>query len=120
TRSRIVEDKGKFYCPVLASLITAGGRLLLGALEREVKIAGGTYLFCDTDSMAFVSAKKERAVRLSDPEAIERRSVAATSLPTAGEIVANFGSLNPYSFPGSILKVEKYSLDRQLHGFGIS
>src|SRR4029077_19878955 len=106
TRSRIVEDKGKFYCPVLASLITAGGRLLLGALEREVKIAGGTYLFCDTDSMAFVSARKERTVRLSDPEASERRSVAAISWTTVAGIVAKFESLNPYSFPGSLLKVE--------------
>ena len=120
TRSRIIEDKGKFYCPVLASLITAGGRLLLGALEQEVKIAGGTYLFCDTDSMAFVSAKKERTVRLSDPEASERRSVNAISWATVAEIVAKFESLNPYNFPGSILKVEKDSLDRQLYGFGIS
>lgn len=120
TKSKVIEDKGKFYCPVLASLITAGGRLLLGALEREVKIAGGSYLFCDTDSLAMVSAKKERTVRLSDSESSEQRTVTAISWATAAKIIAKFESLNPYSFPGSILKVEKDSLTKQLYGFGIS
>jgi DNA polymerase elongation subunit (family B) len=57
TKSKVVEDKGKFYCPVISSLITAGGRLLLAILEGEVREAGGTYLLCDTDSMSFVAAK---------------------------------------------------------------
>jgi len=120
TRTQIIEDKGKFYCPILAALITAGGRLLLGALEREVRRAGGNHLFCDTDSMAIVSAEKQRAVRLTDPEANEQQYVTAISWATVAKIVAKFEVLNPYSFPGSILKVEKDSLDRQLYGFAIS
>lgn len=120
TPSTIVEDKGKFYCPVISSLITAAGRLLLGILEREVRNRGGTYLFCDTDSMAMVAAKESRFVRLTEPEAEKQQKVKALSHKEAEKIVAKFKRLNPYNFEGSILKVEKDSLRRQLYGFGIS
>lgn len=120
TQSKIVEDKGKFYCPVIASLITAGGRLLLGILEREVREAGGTYLFCDTDSMAIVARKKAGLVRLSEPEAEKQQKINALSWDEVKKIIAKFERLNPYSFEGSILKEEKDSLKRQLYGFGIS
>ncbi|MGC2330260.1 MAG: hypothetical protein WA581_02305, partial [Candidatus Acidiferrales bacterium] len=119
-KSTIVEDKGKFYCPVISSLITAGGRLLLGILEHEVREAGGTYLFCDTDSMAIVATRKSRWVRLTDPEAEKQERVRALWWAEAKKIIAKFERLNPYSFGGSILKVEKDSLKRQLYGFGIS
>jgi len=120
TKSKIVEDKGDFYCPVISSLITAGGRLLLAILEREVRDAGGAYLFCDTDSMAVVAENRSRLVRLSDPEAEKQQKVKALSWLRVAKIIAKFERLNPYSFPGSILKVEKNSFERQLYGFGIS
>jgi len=120
TKSKIVEDKGKFYCPAIASLITAGGRLLLAILEREVTQAKGTYLFCDTDSMAIVASKKARSVRLSEPEAEAQQKAKALSFSKVKKIIAKFKRLNPYTFPGSILKVEMDSLKRQLYGFGIS
>ena len=50
TRSDVVEEFGKWFAPHIASLITSGGRLLLAMLERCISDAGGTYLFCDTDS----------------------------------------------------------------------
>lgn len=120
TKSKIVEDKGTFYCPVIASLITAGGRLLLAILEREVRKAGGTYLFCDTDSMAILAARKSRKVRLTDPENETQQVVAALSWNSVKKIVNKLKKLNPYGFPGSILKVEKDSLRRQLYGMGVS
>jgi hypothetical protein len=120
TNSKIVEDKGKFYCPVISSLIAAGGRLLLAILEREVRDAGGTYLFCDTDSMAIVAAKKSRLVRLTDSEANEQQRIKALSWRRVRTIIAKFKRLNPYGFSGSILKVENNSLKRQLYGFGVS
>jgi hypothetical protein len=120
TKSKVVEDKGKFYCPLIASWITAGGRLLLGILEREVRKARGTYLLCDTDSMAIVATKKDRSVRLSEPEAEKPQKVKALSWNEVKQIIAKFERLNPYSFRDSILKVEKDSLKRQLYGFGVS
>jgi hypothetical protein len=50
-----IEKTGPWYFPPLASLITAGGRLLLSMLEKSVTEAGGSYLFCDTDSLCIVS-----------------------------------------------------------------
>lgn len=120
TKSKIIEDQGTFYCPVIASLITAGGRLLLAILEREVKKAGGTYLFCDTDSMAIVAARKSRKVRLTEPEDATQQVVLALSWNRVKKIVNKLKKLNPYDFPGSILKVEKNSLTRQLYGMGVS
>jgi len=47
--SNVIENHGRWYFPPIASLITAGGRLLLAMLEKCVTDAGGSYLFCDTD-----------------------------------------------------------------------
>ena len=52
----VVERPGRWYFPPIAALITAGGRLLLAMLERCVSDAGGTYLFCDTDSLCVVAS----------------------------------------------------------------
>src|SRR6202044_3484839 len=49
-----VETAQEFCYPPVGSVITAGARLLLAVLERLVTDAGGTWLFCDTDSMAVV------------------------------------------------------------------
>jgi hypothetical protein len=54
----VVEQPGRWYCPPVASLITAGGRLLLAMLERRVRDIGGSHLFCDTDSMCIVAAER--------------------------------------------------------------
>ena len=62
-RTCTMEVPGPWYFPPVASLITAGGRLLLAMLERMVTDAGGTYLMCDTDSMAIVSSEKGEFVR---------------------------------------------------------
>src|SRR5215471_9206396 len=61
-RTCVMEVPGPWYFPV-ASLITSGGRLLLAMLERMVTDVGGTYLMCDTDSMAIVSSEQGGLVR---------------------------------------------------------
>ena len=59
----MVEEPGKWFAPHIGSLITAGGRLLLAMLEKCIADAGGTFLFCDTDSAAIVSAEHRTANR---------------------------------------------------------
>jgi hypothetical protein len=49
------ERPGAFANPILASLITGGARLMLAMLECEVNRRGGTFAFCDTDSLAIPS-----------------------------------------------------------------
>ena len=90
------ERPGAFANPIIATLVTGGARLMLALLESEVAKRGGTYAFCDTDSLA---------VNCGDrcPEGIP-------SLPESAiaEIVAQFDALNPYDreIVPHLLKVE--------------
>jgi hypothetical protein len=68
TISDVVEKPGDWFAPHIASLITSGGRLLLGMLEKCIADAGGTYLFCDTDSAAIVSAEHRQQIVMPDGE----------------------------------------------------
>ena len=124
TTSDVVEEPGNWFAPHIASLITSGGRLLLAMLERCIVDAGGTFLFCDTDSAAIVSAKHRQKVAMPD----EATPITALSWDEVQNIVDRFESLNPYDrklVPGSILKIHKLNWDtekqrRQLFGFGIA
>ena len=78
------EDPGEYAFPPMAGAITGGARLMLALLERAVTDKGGTYAFCDTDSMAIVATHGRRPRRLprrrrpgqrpaSDPSAVRDR-----------------------------------------------
>lgn len=131
-RTCIVEPPGPWYFPPVSALITAGGRLLLAMLERMVTDAGGSYLMCDTDSMAIVASERVGLVPCkggphSMPDGTD--AIKALSWKQTREIVDKFTTLNPYDpaiVPGSILNmVEDINLDsagsrRQLYGYGVS
>jgi hypothetical protein len=124
TTSDVVEVPGKWFAPHIASLITSGGRLLLAMLERCITDAGGSYLFCDTDSAAIVSTKDGQ--QISMPDGAE--PITALSWAEVQRIADRFESLNPYNrklVSGSILKVHKLNRDRngqlrQLYGYSIA
>jgi hypothetical protein len=131
TTSEFVERPGPWYCPVLASLITAGGRLLLGTLERLVTDAGGSYLMCDTDSMAIVGSEQGGLVPCSGgrqrlPDG--REAVKALSWGEIRRIVKRLDSLNPYDrrlVREPLLKIEDVNFDsagdqRELSGYAIA
>ena len=128
-----IEKTGAWYFPPLASLITAGGRLLLSMLEVTVTEAGGSYLFCDTDSLCIVSNEHGGLVpcpggshKLSDSS----EAVKALSWHEVDEIAAKFNRLNPYnkSLVPEILKIEDVDFvdsdprkpRRQVFGYAIS
>jgi hypothetical protein len=116
----VIEKPGHWYCPPVASLITSGGRLLLAMLEASVRKAGGTYLFCDTDSLCIVASKDGGPLKI--PGAMGERVLPWDEVDT---IVNRFESLNPYDLPGSILKVHKLNRNkkgerRQLYGYSIA
>jgi hypothetical protein len=129
----VVEKAGHWYFPLLASLITAGGRLLLAMLEKSAIEAGGSYLFCDTDSLCIVSNEHGGLVpcpggpyKLHDG----REAVKALSWMQVEEIASRFNALNPYnrSLVRDILKIEDVNFvdsdprkpRRQLFGYAIS
>ncbi len=122
TTSDVVEDPGNWFAPHIASLITSGGRLLLGMLEKCINDAGGTFLFCDTDSAAIVSSKHKQRIPMPD----SAEPIRALSWAEVQKIVDRFETLNPYDrnlVPGSILKVHKLNWDhdkKRRHLFGYS
>ena len=89
--SAVIERQGKWLAPYLASLITSAGRLLLAMLEAEVIRAGGTYLYCDTDSLAIVASEESGPLRI--PGAEDKRIL---TLNEVDQIRAKFQVLNPY------------------------
>jgi hypothetical protein len=124
--SDVVEKEGKWFFPPLASLITSAGRLLLAMTEACVSEKKGTYLFCDTDSLAIVSSEKGGKLDVSGSE--DRRILAWEE---TREIAQRFSSLNPYdqkAVKGSILNLVKANFvdsdskkpQRQLYGYSIA
>jgi hypothetical protein len=124
TTSDVLEEPGKWFAPHIASLITSGGRLLLGMLEKCIADAGGAFLFCDTDSAAIVSAKHRQRIAMPNGA----KPITALSWAAVQRIVDRFKPLNPYDrklVPGSILKIHKLNRDhnkrrRQLFGYSIA
>ncbi len=49
------EQPGRYYHPLLATLITGAARLMLALTERLAFEHGLNWAFCDTDSMAFAN-----------------------------------------------------------------
>jgi hypothetical protein len=89
--SRVIETRGKWFAPYLATLITSAGRLLLAMLEVEVARLGGTYLYCDTDSLAIVASKTGGPLCI--PGAEGKRILTTDEVEA---ITTKFQALNPY------------------------
>ena len=53
-----IKEPGKFFHPLLATLITGAARLMLAIAESLCLAKGLDWAFCDTDSMAI--AKPDR------------------------------------------------------------
>jgi len=118
-----VEQPGSFYFPLIGSLITSGGRLLLAMIERCVRDAGGTYLCCDTDALTIVANKRGGIIKMPDGappiNALSWKQV---------ELIANrFDSLSPYNrkIVPHLLRLtdenyNKRGAQRQLFGYSIA
>ncbi len=108
------EQPGRFYHPLLGTLITGAARLMLALTERLAIDNGLNWAFCDTDSMAFANTAK------LDFDEFARR---------VRDVRSWFQRLNPYERDEankqvSILEMEKenFSEDRPkpLYCFAIS
>jgi len=84
--------------PPIASLITAGGRLLLAMLEQSVAVRGGSFLFCDTDSLCIVAGQSRQWLPCPggpvSHDGVE--GIVVQSHRDIVDIVRQFGRLNPY------------------------
>ena len=101
------ERPGAFANPIIASLVTGGARLMLALLEYEVTRRGGTFAFCDTDSLAITcKTRGSKGVPGLEPHEIDT-------------IVARFDALNPYANVRHLLKPE-YPEAPDLRCFAVS
>ena len=122
----VIEKAGPWFFPPLASMITSAGRLLLAMTEECVNRKKGTYLFCDTDSLAIVSSKNGGSLNIAGSEGRRILPWAETQ-----KIADKFTSLNPYdriAVKGSILNLvdanytdsDPAKPQRQLYGYSIA
>lgn len=85
------EKPGEYFHPLLGSLITGAARLMLAITESLIAEKKLEWTFCDTDSMAIA-----RPHGMAGDEFRNR----------VEDITDWFAALNPYDFPGSVLKIE--------------
>jgi hypothetical protein len=126
------EQPGAFCFPPFAAVITGGARLLLAILERLVIDWGGTYLNCDTDSMAITATSDGGLVPCrGGSEKLEDGTDAIRALTYAqvDEIIDLIDRVHPYdrkAVPESLLEIERENHDpdtgrrRQLWGLATS
>jgi hypothetical protein len=101
-------------------------------LEQCVADAGGSYLFCDTDSMCMVAKKKGGLIRcVGGKDSLRgKEAIKALSINQVKSIAKQFNRLNPYdpSQVPNILKIEDINFvnsdsskpHRQLFGYAIA
>jgi hypothetical protein len=85
------EEPGKYFHPLLATLITGAARMMLAISETLVLQSGLDWAFCDTDSMAIA-----KPAEMDD----------TTFYSRAKTVCAWFEPLNPYEKKGSLFKIE--------------
>jgi len=98
------EKPGPYFHPLIGTMITGAARLMLTLAERKASENGLDWVFCDTDSLALAKPSE-----MSEAGFIDR----------VHETVDWFKKLNPYSFGGSILQIEKvnYKGEKKENGF---
>jgi hypothetical protein len=93
TSAMRTEEPGKYFHPLIATLITGAARLMLAIAERLAQDSGIIWAFCDTDSMALA---KPQDVKMSDTEFLKRAEKAREW----------FSPLNPYRGNEPLFKIE--------------
>ncbi|HUF97155.1 MAG TPA: hypothetical protein VMM60_03425 [Ilumatobacter sp.] len=131
TTTSTPEEPGEYCMPPIAACITGAARLMLALLENQVTKAGGSWMFCDTDSMAIVATRRGGPIACPTGPLQDRHddpTVRALSWKQVDTIVDRFCDLNPYNaeiVKGSILRLERQNYDtrgrrRELRCFAIS
>jgi hypothetical protein len=96
-KSEKFEEPGRYFHPLLGTLITGAARFMLALAERQVIDQGLDWAFCDTDSLA-----------VDNPENLPLEEFKEKALAVQDWFVA----LNPYGESKSILQLEKVNYPR--------
>lgn len=112
-----IEEPGTWFHPVIGTLVTGGGRLLLATAMALLDDQGGSYAFCDTDSLFVVANEHGKLIpcpggKYRTPTG--QAAIKAISWPEAHTIAERFTALDPYQRhggPQSILELEAENYD---------
>jgi hypothetical protein len=106
------EEPGSYCFPPIAACITGAARLMLSMLECCVTDHGGSWAFCDTDSMAIVADEASGTIACPGGEETglhAESSIRALSLDEVDAIRQRFNCLSPYDpeIVPDLLKLEE-------------
>ena len=112
TKVSAPEEPGEFCFPPIAAVITGAARLMLALAERAVTDAGGTWVFCDTDSLAIAATPTGALVQCGggNHQLLDGSpAVRALSYAQVDAIRDRFTALNPYdpTVVPEVLKLEQ-------------
>jgi hypothetical protein len=111
------EEPGQWFHPLIATLVAAGGRLLLATAMHLVEQAGGSWAFCDTDSLFIIATPSGDLIPCPGGHhqtITGQPAIKALTWERTSAIVERFSALDPYighGHPKSILKVEDENYD---------
>jgi hypothetical protein len=123
-----VELAGEFCYPPVGAVITGAARLMLAIVERLVTDMGGSWLFCDTDSMAIITTADGSLIPCNGGDHAMpdgTRAVKALSRAEVQSIRDTIDQLNPYDrgkMTDQLLKDETADANAndQVYGYAIS
>lgn len=104
-RAYTYDVPGRYFAGPIATLIPAGGRLLLAMCERLAHDKGLHYAFMDTDSICVTRPLKTLGQKEISRDEFRKR---------VSEIADYFKPLNPYANSKEVLKYERINYDE--HG----
>ncbi|MGD9658359.1 MAG: hypothetical protein AB7U61_12125, partial [Methylocystis sp.] len=99
--SKKFEKPGRYFHPLLGTMITGAARLMLALAERQVIDQGLDWAFCDTDSIAIAN------IANLPLEEFKARAL---------KVREWFSDLNPYGEDKSILQLEKVNFPKGKEG----
>ena len=111
------EEPGRWFHPLVATLVAGAGRLLLATTMRLVDDLGGSWAFCDTDSLLIIATEHGELIPCPGGEhhtPSDQPAIKALCWKHVTAIVDQFTALDPYDGPGhpkSILKIEDENYD---------
>jgi hypothetical protein len=111
------EEPGRWFHPLISTLVAGAGRLLLATVMHLVAQAGGSWAFCDTDSLFIIATRNGSLIPCPGGQhqtITGQPAIKALSWEQTNEIVERFAALDPYrgaGHPKSILKIERENYD---------
>jgi hypothetical protein len=118
THTKRTEEPGRYFHPLIATLVASGGRLLLATAITLARQAGGAHVMCDTDGLFIAATPDGRDIPCpGGPKRLPDGTPAITTATWSAavrDVVEPFAQLNPYdpaAVPDSILKLEDENFD---------